>query len=287
MTYHQQKGSVSRDIKETEHTLHMYMFQIGEGRPNGNEKSIVYPQNNKPPIMFGRVVAVDWAIRDGLDQNKASIVARGRGFVVGNSMTTHGYFLSLDILFTDERLKGSSLKVLGSYENQTDNSHLAVVGGTGEFAYAQGTVSYKEVSNTGAEIIREVHICVFSRNIPKQPTVTTPAATKEGPLGGNGGNAFDIPNPPQRIESVTIRRGDVIDSFAYSYIDQAGKRQTAGPWGGNGGNPGESILFAPSETLKKVIGTTGEFRGATVVTSLTFVTNVKTYGPYGKEYSVT
>lgn len=40
-------------------------------------------------------------------------------------------------------------------------------------------------------------------------------------------------------------------------------------------------LFAPSEILKKVLGTTGEFQGATVVTSLTFVTNVKTYGPYG------
>lgn len=33
--------------------------------------------------------------------------------------------------------------------------------------------------------------------------------------------------------------------------------------------------------MKKVSGTTGDFNGATVVTSLSIVTNVKTYGPFG------
>jgi hypothetical protein len=58
-------------------------------------------------------------------------------------------------------------------------------------------------------------------------------------MGGNGGDEFDIPDqaPPKRLESVIIRSGDVIDSIAFSYTDQAGMRQTAGPWGGNGGLP--------------------------------------------------
>ena len=34
--------------------------------------------------------------------------------------------------------------------------------------------------------------------------------------------------------------------------------------------------------MKEVSGTTGTFGGDTVVTSLTFVTNVRTYGPFGK-----
>ncbi|PNT75346.1 hypothetical protein BRADI_1g30651v3, partial [Brachypodium distachyon] len=75
--------------------------------------------------------------------------------------------------------------------------------------------------------------------------------------------------------------GEVIDSIAYSYIDQAGKKQTAGPWGGNRGLT-FTIVLAPSETIKTISGTTVDFMGNTVVTSLTFVTNVTTYGPFGK-----
>jgi hypothetical protein len=56
-------------------------------------------------------------------------------------------------------------------------------------------------------------------------------------FGGKGGDEFDISEQPKRMESVTIRSGDVIDSVAFSYIDQAGNKQTAGPWGDNGGLP--------------------------------------------------
>ena len=33
---------------------------------------------------------------------------------------------------------------------------------------------------------------------------------------------------------MTIRSGVVIDSIAFSYVNQAGKKQTLGPWGGDG-----------------------------------------------------
>ncbi|KAE8789343.1 jacalin-related lectin 3-like [Hordeum vulgare] len=55
----------------------------------------------------------------------------------------------------------------------------------------------------------------------------------------------------------------------------------AGPWGGNQGLTHMTPL-APTENVTKLFGTTGEFQGDTVVTSLTFVTNVATYGPFGK-----
>jgi len=62
-------------------------------------------------------------------------------------------------------------------------------------------------------------------------------ATKIGPWGGNGGSAQDITEPPKRLESITLSSGSVVDSIAFSYVDQAGQKHTAGPWGGPGGNP--------------------------------------------------
>ncbi|XP_044346361.1 protein GOS9-like [Triticum aestivum] len=113
-------------------------------------------------------------------------------------------------------------------------------------------------------------------------TYTSVLVTKIGPWGGNGGKEFDIPESvPQRLESVTIRSGVAIDSIAFSYINQAGKKQTLGPWGGDG-ELTDTITFAPLEIVKEVSGTSGTFGGDTVVTSLTFVTNVRTYGPFGK-----
>lgn len=43
------------------------------------------------------------------------------------------------------------------------------------------------------------------------------------------------------------------------------------------------VTFADDEDLIQVSGTVGSFNGATVITSLSFHTNIgKTYGPYGQ-----
>jgi hypothetical protein len=63
----------------------------------------------------------------------------------------------------------------------------------------------------------------------------TYAQTKLGPWGGQGGTAFDIPEPPLSLQTVTIGYGDVINCIAFSYTDQAGQKKTAGPWGGSDG----------------------------------------------------
>lgn len=58
---------------------------------------------------------------------------------------------------------------------------------------------------------------------------------KVGPWGGNKAKPFDIPQGPKRLESLTIRSGAVVNSFGFSYVDQAGQKHTVGPVGGNGG----------------------------------------------------
>jgi hypothetical protein len=65
-------------------------------------------------------------------------------------------------------------------------------------------------------------------------TCSQTPVTKMGPWGGNGGTSFDIPDIPLSIQTVTIRCSDVINSLAFSYVNQAGQKKNVGPWGGDG-----------------------------------------------------
>ncbi|XP_020101268.1 protein GOS9-like isoform X1 [Ananas comosus] len=104
---------------------------------------------------------------------------------------------------------------------------------------------------------------------------------KLGLWGGNGGTLCDIDGHPIRLTKIVIRSGHVIDSLAYEYV-QDGKTFSVGPWGGSGGTS-TTIEFQPGEFLIIIDGNFGEFEGFNVVRSLTFITNVRPYGPFGIE----
>ncbi|KAJ1255351.1 hypothetical protein BS78_K257900 [Paspalum vaginatum] len=179
------------------------------------------------------------------------------------------------------RFKGSSIKMLGDFSVGANgvgkDGEWAIVGGTGDFAYAQGVVTAKLLENMGPTYhhMWELHIRVFCLCI-------FPEVKMMGPWGGNGGEAFDIPKPPRSLQTVTIQWGDVINSVAFSYTNQAGQKKNAGPWGGDNGAVTVMIKLAPSEVIKQVLGTTGKVGEDTVVASLTLVSNIRTYGPFGK-----
>ncbi|TKW01673.1 hypothetical protein SEVIR_8G194800v4 [Setaria viridis] len=106
--------------------------------------------------------------------------------------------------------------------------------------------------------------------------------SKFGPWGGDGGESKDIKIPPYRLDSITISSGVIIDSIEFSYTDHDGLYHTTGPWGGHGGN-NNTFKLGPSEFLTGVSGSIGSFNTlVNVITSLTFVTNVRSYGPFGK-----
>jgi hypothetical protein len=54
--------------------------------------------------------------------------------------------------------------------------------------------------------------------------------------GGNRARLYGINVAPHHLRSVIIRSCLVIDSIAFAYRDQNGQEETAGPWGGSGGN---------------------------------------------------
>nr|CAB3491789.1 unnamed protein product [Digitaria exilis] len=171
-SYYRSGGCQDIDRLQKEHLFHLYMNQRLEGTSNGMH--------------------------------------------IGAGKADGSWLLCHSILFTDTRFKGSSLKVLGDFAMDKNGAaadgEWAIVGGTGEFAYANGIVT--------AKIIENMH-----------PT--------------NG-----------RIWELRIR------AFCPCIP--------------------EVITLAPSETIKQVFGTKGTVEGDTVVTSLALVSNVRTYGPFGK-----
>ncbi|KAF8673297.1 hypothetical protein HU200_048853 [Digitaria exilis] len=94
----------------------------------------------------------------------------------------------------------------------------------------------------------------------------------------------DIKVVPHRMESVTISSEAVVNSLTFSYHDRNGKQRILGPWGGPAGSSFTvSIRLGAFEHLKGVVGTYGPFDSAgNVITSLTFTTNHRKYGPFGR-----
>uniref|UniRef100_I1R0K5 Jacalin-type lectin domain-containing protein n=1 Tax=Oryza glaberrima TaxID=4538 RepID=I1R0K5_ORYGL len=106
---------------------------------------------------------------------------------------------------------------------------------------------------------------------------------KIGPWGGNRGRRYDIEVAPHHLESIRVHSDLAVHSFEFEYSDRNGQKHVAGPWGGYGGSNVHMIQLESSEVLVEVSGTFGRFAGfQNIITSLTFVTNTQSYGPFGQ-----
>ncbi|KAK1577263.1 hypothetical protein Q3G72_020299 [Acer saccharum] len=108
---------------------------------------------------------------------------------------------------------------------------------------------------------------------------------KLGPWGGPGGSAWDYdPGSGSSIIEIEIGHGDVVNSLAFkSIISATGKTVLSGKHGGTGGASRTISIDRSIEYLKLIHGSTRIYSGNNVIGSLTFVTNLNTYGPFGTE----
>ncbi|KAG6742363.1 hypothetical protein POTOM_053234 [Populus tomentosa] len=103
-----------------------------------------------------------------------------------------------------------------------------------------------------------------------------------GPWGGSGGDRW-IYRASGGITEIVLRVEGNIKSI--SFKDASGL--VSGTFGGRGNDPndrGEEKKIEiqwPSEHLKSISGTYGSYEGQLVITSLSFITNLTTYGPFG------
>ncbi|KAL9380292.1 hypothetical protein Peur_025949 [Populus x canadensis] len=103
-----------------------------------------------------------------------------------------------------------------------------------------------------------------------------------GPWGGLGGDHWSY-RASGGITEIVLRVEGNIKSI--SFKDASGL--VSGTFGGKGNDPndrGEQKKIEiqwPSEYLKSISGTYGSYKGLLVITSLSFITNLTTYGPFG------
>ncbi|KAL9316582.1 hypothetical protein ACSQ67_017583 [Phaseolus vulgaris] len=105
-----------------------------------------------------------------------------------------------------------------------------------------------------------------------------------GPWGGNGGSPWDD-GVYSGVRQLVIVHGAGIDSIQIEY-DKKGSSIWSEKHGGSGGRKTDKVKFDyPKEILTKIHGYCGSFNqfGPNLVRSLSFESNMKTYGPFGVE----
>jgi len=103
---------------------------------------------------------------------------------------------------------------------------------------------------------------------------------------GNGyqtGNKdiYELEIAPLRLESITVHHSSVIEALGFSYRDREKRPHTAGPWGRVTPGNDTTIMLGPLEFVTEVHGMYGPYYSTFCMADLTFVTNLRTYGPFG------
>ncbi|KAL6642449.1 hypothetical protein ACP70R_020630 [Stipagrostis hirtigluma subsp. patula] len=155
---------------QNEISMKLYLYQVVEG-PKKNQEAMV---NSAHPGGFGTIAVNDWTVIDAPNPDSKT-VARAKGTHYMADKASSGWNFSILILFEDDRFKGSTLQAMGFLAN-TGPGELAIIGGTGEFKMARGTIKYNLLPNLPVnQSIRELDIQAFYT--PVQGTVTIANAT--------------------------------------------------------------------------------------------------------------
>ncbi|KAF6987081.1 hypothetical protein CFC21_004759 [Triticum aestivum] len=152
---------------ESEINLRLYLHQIAAG--SGTNQVAIVASNQ--PAGFGTTAVNDWTVIDGPNPGTATIVARTKGMHVQADVGGPGWFNYFSMVFEDARRRGSSFEVMGM--NRAQEGEMAIIGGTGEFAMARGTIKYRALANPPpGQSIKELNIHAF---------YVKPAGTIAGP----------------------------------------------------------------------------------------------------------
>ncbi|EEC66746.1 hypothetical protein OsI_33110 [Oryza sativa Indica Group] len=141
-------------LQQNELYMHLYLRQADRG-PNRDQEVILNPKVR--PNDFGLTATTAWTISDSLDPN-AKIVARAEGFHMQTSYNNTSWYASFNIVFEDDRFKGSMLQVMGTTPAE---GQWAISSGTGEFALAHGIIKQKVIQSTPGENVKELHVHAF------------------------------------------------------------------------------------------------------------------------------
>ncbi|PNT68464.1 jacalin-related lectin 19 isoform X1 [Brachypodium distachyon] len=134
--------------------------------------------------------------------------------------------------------------------------------------------------------------CPYSYSLDLQEGSSS-VVLRMGPCGGGGGEGGEARDMDtrgvERVVKVAVRHGEDtgIDAISVLYEREGGRHEWTDLWGGPGGSLAEICLRDPDEHFTSVTGHYGDLDGGlSVVRSLTFVSNRRSFGPFGKEEGV-
>ncbi|CAL5027565.1 unnamed protein product [Urochloa decumbens] len=126
-------------FRQEELYLVLYAQQVSDG-DGKNESQLIDPGLTK---CFGLMTAYDWPVYDGQDTSSLKPVARAQGQHIQPDMIEAGQcFHTGNIVFEKtSRHPGSTIVFTGN--GRGTEGEWAIVGGTGDFTFAQGVIYYK------------------------------------------------------------------------------------------------------------------------------------------------
>ncbi|CAL5032195.1 unnamed protein product [Urochloa decumbens] len=129
-------------FRQEELYLALYAQQVSDG-DGKNESQLIDPGLTK---CFGLMMAYDWPVYDGQDTSSLKPVARAQGQHIQPDMIEAGQcFHTGNIVFEKtSRHPGSTIVFIGN--GRGTEGEWAIVGGTGDFTFAQGVIYYKTVN---------------------------------------------------------------------------------------------------------------------------------------------
>ncbi|XP_078158798.1 dirigent protein 23-like [Carex rostrata] len=157
MAYFQSCIITGSALYEAKLRLYLHHDYLGTNR---NQTTPVVPTE---PNDFGQINVIDWSIEEGSDRG-SKVVAHAQGMQVQCGKNKQQWYCSFNMVFEDDRFKGSTLGVQGVYEASSPKEWI-IVGGTGQFKLAQGTVSATNLSEDANGRILELAFHIFYRTI--------------------------------------------------------------------------------------------------------------------------
>ncbi|KAH7850537.1 hypothetical protein Vadar_034572 [Vaccinium darrowii] len=107
-----------------------------------------------------------------------------------------------------------------------------------------------------------------------------------GPWGRLVGEPWAYKADIGRVTHIIVRHGVIIDSISFQAESCDGFKpdESSDRFGGSGGHLTDKVcLIGPVEQLTAISLTLGEFAGQSVISSLSFHTNLNKYGPFGSK----
>ncbi|KAK1426633.1 hypothetical protein QVD17_15310 [Tagetes erecta] len=144
---------VSKSMKRTEKTTHLHFFF--HDVPSGKNSSSLKIAGTPDASLFGNTYIIDSLLTEG--QNASSkAVGKAQGLYAYAAKVEAALLMVVNYEFTHGEFNGSSISVLGRNLVTDDSREMPIVGGTGQFRYANGyalahTVLYDK--KTGYSII--------------------------------------------------------------------------------------------------------------------------------------